>query len=337
MDLKLKYVSDQTRGISRRKRGKGFEYFDQDGNKIMHPKMIDRIQDLKIPPNWQEVWICTMDKGHIQATGLDQKGRKQYLYHQSWQEHRNQSKYKKLLEFGRALPRIRETASSHVRKRDWPREKVLALIVLIMDEVHIRIGNRKYQKNNETFGLTTLRRKHLHPDRNSIELDYKAKSGKYRKVSIQNRKLSKLIQQCSELPGYEVFRYRENGSTIPVDSSDVNEYLHEIGDESFSSKDFRTWGGTVMALEKLPEALRIQEENPRRKLTTTLIKLVAAELGNTQSICREYYIHPAILKLVENEQFDKLQVDQEAGDQDGLHPSEVKILKILKDYYRNDN
>jgi DNA topoisomerase-1 len=245
---------------------------------------------------------------------------------------RNESKYHKIYEFGKCLPQIREHAYEDVKLKGWPRKKVLGLVILTLDELHIRIGNLHYKKVNETYGLTTLRRRHLTLHENSIRLEYKAKSGKYRKVNIKNNQLVNLIREVSELPGYEIFRYRENGKTIPVDSNDVNEYLKEISNESFSSKDFRTWGGTVMAIEKVPEAIAAVQENKRLKLASTLVKIVARQLGNTQSICRDYYIHPVVLKLVEEEKLDYFQYEEKETGKFELEPAEEKALSLISAY-----
>ena len=332
MDFNLKYISDQISGITRKKRGKGFEYFDDEGNKIKDPVILERIKNLKIPPNWNAVWVCPDELGHLQATGKDKKNRKQYLYHEFWQEFQNRNKYEKMKEFALCLPKIRKTAISDSKLEGWPKEKVLGLVILTLDEGYIRIGNEQYKQANETFGLTTLRRRHLHFEGNKILLEYKAKRGKYRKINIKNNHLVNLIRECSELPGYEVFRYNENGSTIPVDSSDVNEYLQSISKEEFSSKDFRTWGGTVLTIENVPQARKMIEENPRLKLTTTVIKLVAKQLGNTQAICRNYYIHPAILNAVENEEFDRLAYEDKPTGRYELSSAEEKVLEIITAY-----
>jgi DNA topoisomerase I len=330
IDFQVKYIGEDCAGIKRLKRGKGFLYLDQDGERIDDKIILQRIQALGIPPNWRNVWICPFEDGHIQATGFDVKNRKQYIYHTEWRKLRSTAKFDKLKDFAKWLPAIRKKAYEDIRLSGWPRNKVLGLIILTLDEAHLRIGNTIYRDENDTFGLTTLRRRHLHFEKNKIIMEFKAKSGKYRKINIENNKLVKLIKACSELPGYEVFRYRENGSTLPVTSSDVNHYLKEISLEDFSSKDFRTWGGTVLALEKFPEAKRMVEENKKLKLGTTLVKLVAAELGNTQAICRSYYIHPAILQAVENDEAEKLYYEEDkTSSRFELNAAERKAVEII--------
>lgn len=332
MSIDLLYITDQNKGITRKKKGKGFAYYDRRGELIKEKSEIDRLNNLTIPPIWRDVWICDNPKGHIQAIGYDLKGRKQYLYHQEWMHFRNESKYHKIYEFGKCLPKIRKRAYDDIQLKGWPRKKVLGLVIITLDELHIRIGNTHYKKVNETYGLTTLRRRHLTLNDDTIRLEYKAKSGKYRKINIKNNQLVNLIREVSELPGYEIFRYRENGKTVPVDSNDVNEYLKEISNESFSSKDFRTWGGTVKAIEKMPEAVTAVKQNKRLKLSSTLVKIVAKELGNTQSICRDYYIHPVVLKLIEEEKLEKFKYQPRETGKFELEPAEEKTLELIKAY-----
>ena len=298
----LIYVSVNEPGYSRKKRGSGFQYLDEKGKRITDKEIISRIKALKIPPMWEDVWICKKPSGHLQATGIDSRRRKQYLYHEEWSKLRNESKFYKMAEFARALPVIRKTAEKDLNKDGWPREKVLALIINILDECFLRIGNKTYTEQNETYGLTTLRRKHLNINGSKTTFSYMAKGSKYRKVSIEGRKITRLIKECSQLPGYEVFQYRDNDGTVrPVYSSDVNTYLQEVSGESFTAKDFRTWGGTVTAIELFEKAKAEAEANPRKKLSTSLVKNVAERLGNTVAICQEYYIHPCILsKVIEN-------------------------------------
>lgn len=329
MDYQVKYVSETCVGFNRMRRGRGFIYLDNFGKKIEDPIFLQRFRDLKVPPNWKKVWICSDPHGHIQAVGYDLKGRKQYIYHEEWKKLRNLAKFDKMTEFGGCLPEIRSRALKDTRQSGWPKSKVLGLVVLTLNEVYIRIGNKFYRDENETFGLTTIRRKHLHFEGPRVNFEYKAKSGKYRKVNIENRRLARLIRECSQLPGYEVFRYRENGATIPIDSSDVNAYLRDISGQDFTSKDFRTWGGTVLAIEKLEEAMAIANENHRAKLTSVLVKLVANELGNTLAICREYYIHPAVLKAVELGKFEKLAFENQPTDGLSLSAAEQKVIELI--------
>jgi len=297
--LNLIYTSDDQPGFFRRKWGKGFRYLDDKNNKLDDDKSLVRIKKLVIPPTWEDVWICKKDNGHLQSTGRDGRKRKQYIYHPEWTAYRQAEKFSKLLEFSVALADMRKTIAGNLAKKRWDREKVLSLAVKIMDEHNIRIGNQQYAEKNGTYGLTTLRRKHIDLDTKELTFSYKAKSNKHRNVSITNPRLIKLIKQCSELPGYEVLTYKDkSGQSQSIDSSDVNEYIQKIMGEAFSSKDFRTWGGTSLAVKYYGNALALVAENPRKKIEPSLVKMVAKSLGNTMSVCRKYYIHPLVLEQI---------------------------------------
>lgn len=331
----LVYISQDVEGFTRIKRGKGFSYHYASGEKIEESGTIERIKSLGIPPMWKNVWISKNPKSHLQATGYDQKNRKQYIYHTAWSTYRNLAKFNRIKEFGYAIPYIREYTSKQLNQRGWPKEKVISLVIQMMDEYHIRIGNQYYKDQNETFGVTTLRNKHLDFEKGVGKLQYKAKSGKYRKINIENNQLSKLIKQCAELPGYEIFTYKDkNKKYHTIDSHDVNEHLHKIAGENFTSKDFRTWGGTTLAVEKQKDAFQRVEENPRLKLESTLVKTVAEELGNTVSVCKEYYIHPLVLEkaitLQDLESFkSRKDIDLPAKKVRLLRNSEIIVLNIL--------
>ncbi|MGB3777474.1 MAG: DNA topoisomerase IB [Tunicatimonas sp.] len=330
----LSYCTDDEPGFTRVRRGKGFSYHTKMGERLTDTAHLERVKALGIPPAWKKVWIAEDPHGHLQCTGLDPKGRKQYIYHAEWNAYRSEAKFRKLAEFGRALPEIRRTTDEHLKIPDWFRPKVLALVIRILDTHHIRIGNEYYRQQNETYGLTTLRRKHLEFEKGVVRLEYKAKSGKYRKVSIKNNQLAKLVKQSSELRGYELFKYQgEDKKFHHINSHDVNEYLRDISDEDFSCKDFRTWGGTTLAIDKLPEAQRMVTENPRLKLETTLVKLVAKELGNTITICRKYYIHPRVLEVVLEESLDEYRQRKtkrvSTRDKKLLSDSELVVLNII--------
>lgn len=330
---KLFYVTDEEPGFLRKKWGKGHRYYDPTGKPVDKQILDDRLQTLVIPPMWENVWICANPNGHLQCTGYDEKGRKQYLYHPLWQEHRSRHKFDKLLEFGQALPKIRERIAQDLRKRDWPKEKVLALVVSLLDETYVRIGNQAYLKENKTYGLTTLRRKHLALEGKKAIFSYRAKSGVQQQVSVNNPRLVRLIQQCNELPGHELFRYYEgSGSGTSVDSGEVNQYLKEISGEDFSSKNFRTWGGSVTAIERLQEAQQEVAENPRKDLTATVVKKVAERLGNTEAVCRDYYIHPYILESIENGYLPQNLYRFKTSEQvpHGLKPTEQITLKVMQ-------
>lgn len=331
----LVYTSQQTEGFTRIKRGKGFSYHDTSGDNIKDTETIDRIKALGIPPMWKKVWISPNPQSHIQATGLDQKKRKQYIYHSTWAEYRNLAKFTRIEAFGLAIPTIREHSAALLKEKGWSKEKVVCLVIQMMDEYHVRIGNQYYKDQHETFGATTLRNKHLDFEKGVGRLEYKAKSGKYRKISLQNNQISKLIKECAELPGYEIFTYQdENKKYQAINSHDVNEYLHKIAGENFSSKDFRTWGGTTLAVESQAKAIKAVEENPRLKYESTLVKIVAQDLGNTVSVCKEYYIHPEVLKAVLNEDLKpyalRSKIDLSPSKRKLLRDSEIITLNILQ-------
>lgn len=329
----LIYQDDTRPGYLRKKWGKGHTYLDNN-SRLKEEKTLDWIRSLGIPPDWDDVWISKDPNGHLLATGYDAKGRKQYFYHPSWTEYRNQIKFDKMRSFGLVLPIIRMKTEKDLRKKGWPKEKVLALVVQILDEYGIRIGNEQYKRENETFGLTTLRRKHLDFERGSGRLEYKAKSGKYRKISIERGQLARLIKRCSELPGYEIFKYKgEDGKYHHLRSQDVNEYLQDIVGNDFTCKDFRTWYGTVTVVEKFELAKQTVEENPRAKLETTLVRLVAKELGNTVTVCRKYYIHPEVKRIALEDQLSKIRKRKltsiKASERKYLEPAEKTVLKII--------
>ena len=302
---KLTHSTVNEPGYRRKGRGKGFEYFDDRGQKIADQDALERINALRIPPAWQDVWICANPDGHLQATGIDARKRKQYLYHVEWNERSNANKFDRMADFAKVLPALRKRMQNDLRKEGWPREKVIALIVSLLDQFSLRIGNKVYEQQNATYGVTTLKGKHLKSDGNDLVLQYKAKGGKYRKIRIRSKKLSRLILECSELPGQEVFQYLDSeGNPHPVFSQDVNAYLQEISEGSYTAKDFRTWGGTVWAIELLPVALAEIAEHPKRNLIPCIVKHVAEKLGNTVAICKAYYIHPAILTLAESGEVD---------------------------------
>lgn len=331
---KLLYVSDEDPGYTRKRWARGHRFFDPEGKSISKTVLQDRLKSLVIPPMWNDVWICKRENGHLQATGYDDKGRKQYLYHPLWQEYRSRHKFDKMIEFAHALPRIRERVAHDLDKDGWPREKVLALIVSLLDASHVRIGNQEYLKENKTYGLSNLRRKHLSLEGREAIFTYKSKHGIEQRVSIDDQKLVSLIRECSELPGHELFRFYEGEHAGQlVDSGDVNEYLKEISnEEDFSSKNFRTWGGTVTAVERLEEAVEEVQANPKKELTPSLVKKVAQRLGNTEAVCRDYYIHPCMLECVENGYLLQSLRRFKTVDQGpyGLKPAEQITLKVLQ-------
>lgn len=331
MTAGLKYVAEDALCIKRQKRGRGFVYLCEDGEMLTSQKDIKRIKELVIPPMWSDVYICKFDNGHIQATGRDLKGRKQYIYHTEWEKQQQEEKFTRMAEFGRKLPKLRKQVEKDLRKKSWCKTKVLALMVEILDETGIRIGNKKYERNNQTYGLTTLRRKHLFVEGDRLMLKYKGKSNQARQVSIDDKKLVKFIKEVSQLPGYELFTFLdEDNKSHSLDSQDVKEYITAIIGDGFSCKDFRTWVGSRLAIELFPEAINMLREAPNRKLEPALIKLVAEEMGNTPAICKGYYVHPLILEKIEAEQIPLKNPFRESRSQTALTASEKLLLRILE-------
>lgn len=329
----LIYTSDEQPGYRRLRWGRGFSYRDAD-NKVLPKTIRRRIEALVIPPAWEDVWICQFENGHLQCTGRDPAGRKQYRYHADWMAFRQASKFTKMRAFARALPHVRRQLDQDLHRPEWDKTRVLALAVSVLDNVHLRIGNQQYARRNATYGLTTLRRRHLDLDGDGdLHLNYKAKSNKYRDVEVDDNELARLIQECAELPGYEVFRYRTGSRSYEtIDSHDVNTYIREIAGAAFSAKDFRTWAGTESAVAFYEEARREVAET-RKNLETELVRRVAAELGNTVSVCREYYIHPAVLQAVEEERvpsLDSISKKRLKAFGNQMDPAEIVALDLIE-------
>ena len=327
----LIYTSDEFPGFTRRRWGRGFTYRDAD-DRVLPREERNRIVDLVIPPAWRDVWICQFPNGHLQCTGRDTKGRKQYRYHEDWMRYRQASKFVKMRAFARSLPLIRQQLEIDLERPVWDKPKVLALAVSVLDNVHLRIGNQQYARRNETYGLTTLRRKHLDLIDGDLHFQYKAKSNKERDVTIVDDDLIALIRECADLPGYEVFRYRtKQGNFDTIDSRDVNEYIRNMTNEPFSAKDFRTWAGTQYAVEYFSDAQKAVAQS-KKNLTTELVRRVAKMLGNTSSVCREYYIHPKVLAAVESEEIPDLASIDEARltrFDHHLEPAELIALDLI--------
>lgn len=291
----LRYVHDDEPGIARRRRGKGFTYRMPDGTNVSDA-VRKRIDALAIPPAWRDVWIAPRANGHIQATGRDEAGRKQYVYHERWHEVRDAAKYHRMIAFGEALPAIRARVDADMRRADLSRDYILALVLSILDATGIRVGNDEYAKENGTFGLTTLRKRHVEVIGSHLHLEFVGKSGVEQTLDITNRRLARGIRMCEELPGYRLFTYLdEKGERHRIDSDDVNDYLHAIAGDGFTAKDFRTWRGTVLAAHRLSELTSDDSEADTKRVIVEVVKEVAAELGNTPAVCRKHYIHPEVL------------------------------------------
>lgn len=332
----LRYVSDTSPGIHRRRAGKHFSYMGLDGKAIHDEHELKRIRALAIPPAWNNVWICANPRGHIQASGRDARGRKQYRYHTEWRKIRDETKYDRLIAFGQALPHIRERVSADLSLPGLPREKVLAVVVSLLDTLSIRVGNEEYARENKSFGLTTLRNRHVKIDGANIHIHFRGKRGIEHDVGIHDRRLARIIKQCQDLPGHELFQYLdESGKRLPIDSDDVNEYLRAITGKDFSAKDFRTWAGTVITTCALTELGEAETQTQAKKQLAQAIESAAKHLGNTPTICRKCYVHPEVI----NSYLDgKLLSALKQGDEQavaeslqGLRPEEIAVMKFLQE------
>ena len=293
----LAYVHDHDPGITRRRSGKGFAYRGPDGAPLKDRAALKRIRELVIPPAWTDVWICTDADGHIQATGRDHKGRKQYLYHPLWRAHRDESKYGRMAAFGRALPGLRLRVDHDLNRHGLSREKVLAAVVRLLEVTLIRIGNDEYAEQNKSFGLTTLRKRHVDVTGAGAVFEFRGKSGKTHRTAFRDRRLAAIVRRCEELPGQRLFQYiDEDGQRRPVGSQEVNGYIREVLGDSFSAKDFRTWAGTLTCALALLEAEPPASQTAAKRAIANCVKQTAARLGNTPAVCRSSYIHPAVFE-----------------------------------------
>jgi DNA topoisomerase-1 len=335
----LRYVSDEMPGFTRKHRGKSFQYFDTEGKPIRDKAVIARIKSLVIPPAWTNVWICPRANGHLQATGRDAKGRKQSRYHPRWREVRDETKYERMKLFGEALPVIRERVEKDLALPDLPREKVLAAIVRLLETTFIRVGNAEYAKENHSYGLTTLRNKHVDVDGATVRFKFQGKSGKRHVIDLNDRRLAKIIKRCLDLPGYELFQYvDDDGTAHSIDSSDVNDYLRSITEEPFTAKDFRTWAGTVLACLELREFEAFESATQAKKNLVEAIKRVAEQLGNTPAVCRKCYVHPMVLESYMSGELAKvLQAAEKkiAKNQHALREEEVQLMFLLERRLKN--
>ncbi len=293
----LKYVTDSMAGIARKRWGRGFVYQTADGKRLTDRTVRERIDGLVIPPAWTDVWICADADGHIQATGRDAEGRKQYIYHPEWARVRNLAKFNRVIAFGNALPVIRTRCEKDLRKRGLPYEKVLAAVVFLLDRTLIRVGNQSYAEMNGSFGLTTLRDRHVNFSGTRCAFEFSGKSGKKHCVEIDDARLARIVRLCRDVPGYDLFQYYdEDDRRDRIDANDVNRYLREISGKEISAKDFRTWGGSVHAAVALSDMDESRSESEAEKQIVRMVKSVAERLGNTPAVCRQYYIHPSIIE-----------------------------------------
>jgi DNA topoisomerase-1 len=290
---KLRYVSDRDAGIARVRQHGRFIYRDNTGKEIIDAQVLARIKALVIPPAWTKVWICASADGHLQATGRDARRRKQYRYHARWRPVRDENKYEHLIDFARSLPAIRRRVNQDLLRPGLPREKVIAAVVRLMERTLVRVGNTEYARENHSFGLTTLQNRHVTIKRDQVTLDFRAKSGVQCYRVVSDKKLARILKNCRDLPGSELFQYLdENGERHSVDSSDVNDYLRNVSGRDITAKDFRTWAGTNLAIVAF---CALKEEKPTKKSELEVVRSVAQQLGNTVSVCRKCYIHPAVI------------------------------------------
>ena len=329
----LCYVEADSLIIERKKVGRGFSYLDAKGDRITDEAELDRLKSLVIPPALTDVLICHLPNGHLQATGRDAKKRKQYFYHPEWRKIRSQHKFNRMLLFGAHLPTIRATTDRHLRKRGLPREKVLATVVQLLENTLIRVGNSQYARENRSYGLTTLRDRHVETKGTKVKFEFRGKSGVDHEIELKDRRLANVIKKCQEIPGYEIFKYYDElGKRQFVDSADVNDYLQEITKQDFTAKDFRTWYGTLLAAIELDNLGEFESEKQAKKNITQAIKNVARQLGNRPATCRKYYVHPAILEAYQDGSLLPLMMETTATESasDKLTPEEEVVLQIIQ-------
>ena len=326
----LVYVSDEAPGISRKRKGRYFAYFHPDGTRVTDEATLQRIRSLAIPPAYTDVWICPRADGHIQATGRDAKGRKQYRYHPRFRETRDSAKYERMLEFAEALPAIRATIDEHMSRRGLPREKVLATVVHLLETTMIRVGNPDYARENKSFGLSTLRSRHVDVEGAELRFNFKGKSGKTWRLSVRDRRIARIVKSIQELPGQHLFQYvDDDGEVREISSTDVNDYLREISGRDITAKDFRTWTGTVLTALCLAAAEEADSDAAAKRILRQAIEQVAGQLGNTPAVCRKAYIHPEVIGAF-NEHALVLKIKEEAGKDGALRPEEKAVYDLLK-------
>lgn len=318
-DAGLRYVSTGAPGIARRRAGSGFTYLGPDGRRLTDRAKLAWIRSLAIPPAWTDVWICPSENGHIQATGRDARGRKQYRYHPRWRTHRDEAKYDRLIDFGKALPNMRRRVARDLRRPGLPRERVLAAVVWLLEKTGVRVGNEEYARDNKSFGLTTLRHRHATVGSKRIRFRFRGKGGKSGDVEVSDARLAKVVGRCQDLPGQELFAYvDEAGEILSVESSDVNDYLREISGHDFTAKDFRTWSGTLLAVRVLAGQESVGSAGEAKRNIVRAIESVAEWLGNTPAVARKAYVDPSVLEAYLD------------GDLVPKGTSEAEVLKLLR-------
>lgn len=335
----LKYVSDTQPGISRYKKGRGYMYMFE-GKLLRKKDDIKRIRSLAIPPSWTSVWICPLPNGHIQATGLDLRKRKQYRYHPLWSVLRNETKFHRLLEFGKALPALRKQLAIDLNQRNLTASKVIATVVSLMERTYIRVGSCEYEKQNGSHGITTLKDKHVVIAGDTIRFSFKGKKGVCHDITLKSKRLARIVKNCREIPGSELFQYYdEEGNKHPVDSGMINSYIKDTTGMDFTSKDFRTWAGSLNLLRSLRAIGEAVTAADSKKNIVAALDEVSLKLGNTRTVCKKYYVHPQLIALYEENSLKKylIQLDEEAGTDETpeLHADEQVLMKILQSFHKS--
>jgi DNA topoisomerase I len=334
----LRHVTDGIPGLVREPREDGFVYRSADGAEVKDDPTLQRIRALAIPPAWTDVWICADPRGHLQASGRDARGRKQYRYHPQWSAVRGDGKFDRVVAFAAALPRLRRTLRRHLRASGFPREKVLAIVVSVLSETLIRVGNPEYARSNRSYGLTTLRNRHVAFVRGGrARFRFRGKGGLEHDVVLDDARLVQLLRRCQQLPGQALFQYRDDdGNVVPVDSGEVNAYLREVTGEDFTAKDFRTWAGTLLAVAALSEAAAFTTQRQAKSNVLRAIDRVAEQLNNTRAVCRKYYVHPAVFETyLAGTTADALKNGTREAAKSALEDEEASVVRLLKHHLKN--
>ncbi len=331
----LVYLTDSCPGIHRKKQKTGFAFYDSKGNKIDSERTLERIRKLVIPPAWTNVWIAPKANAHLQVTGNDVAGRKQYKYHPRWSASRNENKFYRLLEFGKNLPAFRKALMKDLRRRELDERKVLAIAVSFMEKTHVRVGNEAYEKLYGSFGLSTLRNRHVKIEGNRLKICFKGKKGVVQDINLSDRRLSALVKKCRDIPGQELFQYyTPSGDRCSIDSGMINNYIREITGCDFTAKDFRTWAGTMEAIKLYAQQEPVENITARKKQTVEVLDEVSRKLGNTRAVCKKYYVYPSLIEDYEagilQKYLKKISKAAEAMADTGLHPDERVLLSYLK-------
>jgi DNA topoisomerase-1 len=337
--IDLVYVRDTDPGIIRIKKGKGFAYLF-DGNPLRDKKQLERIKKLVIPPAWTSVWIAVLENGHLQATGFDVKQRKQYLYHPLWQQLRNETKFHRLYEFGKVLPQLRLKLEQDITEKGLTQQKVLATVISLMERTYIRVGSADYEKLYGSYGITTLKDKHVNISGDKLVFSFKGKKGIEHNITLRNKKLARIVKECRDIPGKELFQYyNDDGEKRPIDSGMVNNYIKEATAMDFTAKDLRTWAGTLHALQAFWSIGDAITESKCKKNIVAVLNMVSQKLGNTRAICKKYYVHPALIEFYQEKKLtkymDELNKLEEPDDKSGLTREEKVLMKILKTYQQS--